>query len=235
MSVTKRLKCEKNGCFLLFPYVKYGTKGFVKTLSGEIRECKCLGGELKPNIGWGTMEYMWKVADVDEIQYGTKNTIPIGVIYKSLDGATYGTCRGSLANSASDVMEENCSFSPISYLGVKYGINKENVNYIGSNNNIIELKTFRITNENKVVGFVTDFNLSISKDLVNINIPIVDSGKAFISSDDAQNSIKPPKVFYLDDNNDDEDTSSYTKLVIEIKESKLDDLREIAHIVDKIC
>lgn len=235
MTTPKRLKCEKrNGINLQFLYIEYGTKGFVKTLNGEIRECKCLGGTLKPQTGWGVMEYMWKVAGVDEIQHGTKNTIPLGVIYKSLEGATYGTCRGSLANSEPDTMDENGYMFPIPYLAQKYGIGSENVRFIGAHMNIIELKTFLVSRDSKVIEMNTDFNLSVTKDGVTIDIPSVDNESTFVSSDDAWNSIKPSKVFYLDDDKGKEDVSSYTRLVVDIKESKMDDLRDIAIIVGKI-
>lgn len=227
------IKCEKRIGSTNIYYLAWGTIGWLKTRDNEIRQCKCVGAKLKRDkCSWcSSLQYEWKVAGIKEHQYGTENTLSNGTIYTTEQYAQCGASNGVIGDG---IMTTNRVFSLHEYLIRQYGLTTDCFKLEFGWNNTFTLRTYGIMKDHTIRLLDTDFDIIINNKGIDVVVPFLDNMRRYPTAEKAFSSMKPLKVYSLDDeDNDVTQPHKKIKVTIEIESHNLSKLKEIGVIVEK--
>lgn len=222
-------------------YVVYGTIGYLKTKDNEIRQCKCLGAKWTSNDDCrsnGNPLYEWKVAGMQEHQFGSVSRLDCGIIYKTEQDAQRGGSSGPTKNGE---MFPNRVVSVHEFLMRKYGLENDSFKFCGTWNDILYIETYTLMKDHTIQLCRTEFEIEVTKDGIDMTIPFLEGpvgGKAkrYATKEQAYKAQKPMKVYILDDDDDEEEedkkpNETLVKITIEVESKNVEQIKKFATIV----
>lgn len=221
-------------CFdCIVEYIPHGTRGYVKTIDNEIRECECLGAIW---INDYTPQYTWRVAGYKEPICGSASRLPIGIIYQYESDAQIGQSRHN-APSQKGEMTTSCRVNILKLLQNKYGfIGSNSFDYHGTFNDYISINAYKICEDNSIRTIAVEFNVVVNEDGLDIVIPALENNEVYSTEESAVQSTKKLKVIHLGDDEEEEQQDSDTKirLEVEIMSKDLDKIQALCANVKQI-
>lgn len=218
-------------------YLSYGTIGWVKTKDNEVRQCKCLGAKWvkKEDPKYGFAKYEWKVAGMKEHQFGSASRLPIGIIYTNEQDAQRGGADGAIKIGE---MKHNNNVSVHNFLMRKYGLAKDCFYMGGTWSNFLTLRTYSSNKDHTTSLRDTEFEIVVDKDGLDIIIPMLEGAvngvRRYPTAEKAYASMKPLKVYSLDDDEDEDEPQApkKVKVTIEVECDNMGKIKELATIID---
>lgn len=225
-------------------YVPFGTIGYVKTTDNEIRQCKCLGAKwVEGNEKIGNIplypQYEWKVAGIREHQFSKSvpSRLPHGIIYTTEEYAQRGSSATSYACAQKGELNPTAVFPIFNYLINKYGLKANNFKVFGSTYECLEIKTYTKNKDHTTSLRETDFEVFIDENGIDCRIPMLEGPvngiRRYATAEKAYASMKPLKVYSLDDDEDDDilPTISRVKMTIEVEIEDIESIKKYATIL----
>lgn len=222
-------------------YIPFETIGYVKTTNNEVRQCKCLGGHLKPiEVGKTdySIQYEWKVAGYKEHFFTFSSCcLSIGHIYKDEVSAQRGTADVKYGNQKGE-MTCFCTFPIFNYLIQKYGMDVKCFKLEGTWSNRFHIETYTSNQNHTTCLRHTDFDVVIDENGIDAIVPMlegaVDGIRRYPTAEKAYASMKPLKTYSLDDDEDDDVPTTPTKIkvTIEVEIDNIDNVKKYATILE---
>jgi hypothetical protein len=229
-TITSIKTTEKHGTIV--KYVSIGTIGWLKTNTNEVRQCRLERVTFKDRH---VPILEWKVGGMKDNLFGYNwNTIEgLGVIYNTQYEAEHGSSNESFNYSK---FAPNDTFNVRTILTKRYGNFSNEMLY---DNGFCcwdcNLAIHTITMEKNgtlLLQYNTPFKVVIDKNGVNITIPSVDRGEAFLTNKAALATYKPLPIYTLDDEDEAKTFTIKAEAVfsrtIEVKADSYEEAVEIA-------
>lgn len=236
----------KEGVYI--PYIEYGTIGWLKTMNGEVRQCKCVGFKFVENFPYCKIQYKWSIAGIagkDSSVVGTESRITTGadefrgIIYSDFNSARFGRGLPNVIPQENEMLP-NAKFYVAADLVNRYHVVTDNIELKQDDygNKYLNLFAYGINKDRSVTRYLTGFDIVMDKNGIRSCVPMldgrVDGIHRYATKESAYAAIEPIKVYTFDEEEPTDTDDDTLCITIKIKSCDLNKISDIAEFLEHV-
>lgn len=233
----------KEGVYI--PYVEYDTIGWLKTINGEVRQCKCVGFKFDNNFPYSKIQYKWSIVGKDISVVGTESRLTTdadettGIIYTDFNSAKLGRGLPNVIPQKNEMLP-NTKFYVVADLVNRYHVITDNIELKQDvyGNNYLNLLAYGINKDKSVTRYLTGFDIVMDKNGIRTCVPMldgrVDGIHRYATKENAYAAIEPIKVYTFDEEEPTDADDDTLYITIKIKSCDLNKISDIAEFLEYV-